>query len=55
MAAERTAAVTISFKPKQLEELRELAEAENRSLSRQIQHLIGVGMAAEYDEPAAAE
>jgi hypothetical protein len=53
MAAERTAGVTVMFKPEQLEELRELAEAENRSLSRQIQHLVARGMEVEYETEAA--
>jgi hypothetical protein len=47
--AEHTAAVTVSFKPEQLEELRALASEENRSLAQQVRHLVARGLAAEYE------
>jgi hypothetical protein len=51
--AERTAPVTVNFKPEQLAELRELAEQEHRSLSQQVQHLVARGLEVEYEAPPA--
>jgi hypothetical protein len=51
--AERTAPVTVNFKPQQLEELRELAEAEHRSLSQQVQYLVARGLESAYETEAA--
>jgi hypothetical protein len=54
--AERQASVpiTVVFTAEQAAELRAIAEQEHRSLSRQVQHLVSRGLAAEY-EPADAE
>jgi hypothetical protein len=50
--AERTAPVTVNFKPEQLAELRELAAQEHRSLSQQVLHLVSRGMELEYEQAA---
>jgi hypothetical protein len=44
--------ITVVFPAEQAAELRELAAEEHRSLSKQIQHLVSVGMLAEYEAPA---
>jgi hypothetical protein len=43
--------VTVNFRHDQVVELRALAAEENRSLSQQIRHLVGVGLAVEYEQP----
>jgi hypothetical protein len=50
--AGRTVPVTVNFEPAQAEELRELAATEHRSLSKQVAHLVSLGLAVEYETEA---